>query len=77
MSSPSQIQPDLPPGRYRHFKGGEYQVLDLAKHSETEEWMVLYRPLYGDQKLWVRPFAMFTEMVTYQNKLVSRFTLVE
>ncbi|TCI04466.1 DUF1653 domain-containing protein [Corallincola luteus] len=69
--------PALRPGRYRHFKGGEYQVIDLARHSETEEWMVLYRPLYGEQQLWVRPLAMFTEKVSHQNKTVARFTPVE
>jgi hypothetical protein len=66
--------PILQPGRYRHFKGGEYEVLDLARHSETEEWMVIYRPLYGNQQLWVRPLKMFVEHVSYQNQLVARFT---
>ena len=50
---------DIRPGRYRHFKGKEYQVLGLARHSETEEWMVVYRPLYGEGGLWVRPASMW------------------
>ncbi|KDE38561.1 hypothetical protein ADINL_3016 [Nitrincola lacisaponensis] len=52
------------PGRYRHYKGQEYQVIDLARHSETEEWMVIYRPCYGAGDLWVRPADMFSESVT-------------
>ncbi|QEW07021.1 DUF1653 domain-containing protein [Nitrincola iocasae] len=51
------------PGRYRHYKGHEYQVLDCAQHSETEDWMVIYRPCYGEGGLWVRPTAMFNESV--------------
>lgn len=51
------------PGRYRHYKGQEYQVIDLARHSETEEWMVIYRPCYGAGDLWVRPASMFSESV--------------
>ena len=54
---------ELKPGRYRHFKGNEYEVIGLATHSETEETVVVYRPLYGDGALWVRPLAMFTETV--------------
>jgi hypothetical protein len=55
---------DPPPGRYRHYKGNEYEVLGVARHSETHEEMVVYRPLYGDGGLWVRPKAMFSESVT-------------
>ena len=47
------------PGRYRHYKGGEYEVLGVATHSETEASLVVYRPLYGERGLWVRPLAMF------------------
>ena len=54
---------EIRPGRYRHFKGGEYQVLELARHSETGEQMVVYRALYGDGGLWVRPAAMWNEIV--------------
>ena len=61
-------------GRCRHFKGKEYEVLDFATHSETLELMVLYRPLYGEGKLWVRPASMWEEMVEADGKLVPRFT---
>lgn len=61
-------------GRYRHFKGKEYEVLDFATHSETLELMALYRPLYGEGKLWVRPASMWEEMVEADGKLVPRFT---
>ena len=53
----------LRPGRYRHFKGNEYEVLGMARHSETEEEMVVYRALYGERGLWVRPAAMWCETV--------------
>ena len=64
------------PGRYRHFKGGEYEVLAVATHSETHEPMVVYRPLYGDSGWWVRPLAMFLESVSHEGKVVSRFTRI-
>ncbi|WP_369820771.1 DUF1653 domain-containing protein [Rhizobacter sp. Root1221] len=51
--------PPTPPGRYRHYKGGEYEVLGAARHSETEELMVVYRTLYDQSGWWVRPHAMF------------------
>ena len=54
---------DIQPGRYRHFKGNEYQVLGIARHSETLEELVVYRALYGDGGLWVRPASMWTETV--------------
>ncbi|MGC4002325.1 MAG: DUF1653 domain-containing protein [Pirellulales bacterium] len=63
----------LPLGRYRHYKGPEYVVLGVAKHSETEEELVVYRPDYGARGLWVRPLAMFVETVEYQGKTVPRF----
>ncbi len=62
-----------PPGRYRHYKGMEYQVLDTVRHSETLEPMTLYRALYGEQGLWVRPAAMFMEKVTINGQTVPRF----
>lgn len=62
------------PGRYRHFKGGEYEVIGVARHSETGEPVVVYRPLYGDGGLWVRPLAMFVETVTHDGETVPRFT---
>ena len=65
------------PGRYRHFKGNEYQVLGVARHSETEEEMVVYRALYGDGGLWVRPAAMWTERVERDGYCGPRFRPVE
>jgi len=62
------------PGRYRHFKGGEYEVLSIAKHSETLEEMVVYRALYGEGDIWVRPVAMGNETVYLDGKEVRRFT---
>lgn len=67
---------DLPPGRYRHYKGLDYQVIDLARHSETEEWMVVYRCLYGDRSLWVRPLSMFRENVEVAGEDVPRFAYI-
>ncbi len=61
-------------GRYRHFKGGEYEVIGLAKHSETLEPMVVYRALYGDGGLWVRPAAMWDETVERDGQVFKRFT---
>lgn len=63
-------------GRYKHFKGGEYEVLGLAKHSETGEELVVYRALYGEHGLWVRPLAMFTENVEVAGKTVPRFAYI-
>jgi hypothetical protein len=63
----------LPPGRYRHYKGGEYEVIGVARHSETDEPLVVYRPLYNDSGLWVRPLAMFLETVTSNGASVPRF----
>ena len=68
---------DVPAGRYRHYKGGEYEVFFVATHSETEEPVVVYRTLYGDHSYWVRPLAMFTEEVLVDGKSVPRFALVE
>ena len=64
------------PGRYRHFKGNEYEVLGMARHSETEEEMVVYRALYGERGLWVRPAAMWNETVTREGKTLPRFTYI-
>lgn len=64
------------PGRWRHFKGKEYEVLDTAIHSETLEEMVVYRPLYGEGKLWVRPAAMWEEMVERDGVHQPRFVYV-
>lgn len=63
----------IPPGRYRHFKGNEYEVIGIARHSETEEPTVVYRPLYGSRGLWVRPAAMWNETVERDGKTYRRF----
>ena len=63
----------LTPGRYRHYKGQDYEVLHVARHSETEELLVVYRPLYGESGVWVRPLDMFTEQVEIGGKLTRRF----
>ena len=67
---------DPAPGRYRHYKGGEYEVIGVARHSETREPMVVYRPLYGEGGLWVRPLAMFAETVTNNGETVPRFAYI-
>lgn len=65
------------PGRYRHYKGNEYEVIGVARHSETDERVVVYRPLYNDSGLWVRPLAMFVEDVTVNGERVPRFARLE
>ena len=65
--------PTLPLGLYEHHKGGRYEVLGVARHSETHEALVVYRPLYGEGALWVRPFAMFTETVWVNGTPTPRF----
>ena len=64
------------PGRYRHYKGNEYEVVGDATHSETGEKLVVYRPLYGDRGLWVRPKAMFEENVVIDGRAVPRFAKI-
>ncbi len=68
--------PTLALGRYRHYKGGDYEVLGVACHSESLEPMVLYRPLYNQSGLWVRPYEMFIETVHADGKPQPRFALV-
>ena len=68
---------EIQPGRYRHFKGKEYEVLHLARHSETEEWMVVYRALYGEFGIWVRPASMWLETVERDGKVMPRFQRIE
>ena len=63
-------------GIYEHYKGNQYKVIDTARHSETDELLVLYRPMYGDESLWVRPFAMFFEKVTIDGLLTPRFKYI-
>ena len=67
---------ELKPGKYRHFKGGEYELMGVAKHSETLEPMVVYRALYGEGGLWVRPAAMWTEWVDKENYQGPRFQYI-
>ena len=67
---------EIQPGRYRHFKGGEYEVIGVARHSETMEELVVYRALYGERGLWVRPAAMWQEMVERDGKRFQRFTYI-
>ena len=67
----------LKPGRYRHYKGKDYQLIDVATHSETLERLVVYRPLYGDQALWVRPVTMFVEQVLVDGQSLPRFRFVD
>lgn len=66
----------IKPGKYRHFKGNEYEVLCTATHSETEEPMVVYRALYGERGIWVRPAAMWEETVVRDGKTFQRFTYI-
>ncbi|WP_455377997.1 DUF1653 domain-containing protein [Petrachloros mirabilis] len=63
----------IQPGRYRHYKGNEYEVIGVARHSETEEEFVVYRALYGEQGLWIRPVALFLETVLVEALPVPRF----
>ena len=65
------------PGVYRHYKGQQYEVLGIARHSETEEEFVVYRALYGDRGLWIRPLVMFTESVEKGGVSVPRFSRID
>ena len=67
---------EIRPGRYRHFKGKEYEVLGVARHSETEEEYVVYRPLYGEHSLWVRPASMWLEAVDRDGYRGPRFVRI-
>lgn len=64
-------------GRYRHFKGNEYEVLYIGKDSETMENVVIYRALYGQNEVWVRPARMWNETVERDGKIYKRFTLID
>lgn len=64
-------------GRYRHYKGNDYQVIGVARHSEDESELVVYRPLYGDGDLWVRPLSMFVEEVEVNGQSVARFAFID
>ena len=68
---------DIKPGKYRHFKGGEYEVVGVARHSETLEDMVVYKALYDNGSLWVRPASMWNETVLFEGKTVKRFEPID
>lgn len=68
---------NIPQGIYRHYKGSLYQVLHTAQHSETEELLVVYRCLYGEYGVWVRPLSMFSEIVMIDGKELPRFELIK
>lgn len=67
---------EIKKGIYRHFKGNEYELIDIAKNSETLEEMVIYRALYGEKELWVRPASMWNEIIERDGKKLRRFTPV-
>lgn len=67
---------DIKLGKYKHFKGNEYEVIGLAHHSETMELMVVYRALYGEHGLWVRPASMWNETLERDGKIYQRFTYI-
>ena len=67
---------EIKKGKYKHYKGLYYEVLDTVQHSETEEWMVVYKALYEDEGMWVRPYGMFIEKVEVGGEMVSRFEYV-
>ena len=80
MQEQQDFFPSLFPqrGRYRHFKGGEYLLVDFARNSETQEWMAVYRALYGQEGLWVRPLSMWLEPVERDGVLYPhRFTYID
>ncbi len=67
----------LPKGIYQHFKGNRYEVLEIAKDSETEEAFVVYRALYAERGVWIRPLVMFDETIERQGEKMKRFQLIE
>ena len=69
--------PEIEPGVYEHYTGARYEVLLVARHSETEEWYAVYRQLYGDGGAWVRPLAMFAESVEVDGRTMPRFRRVD
>jgi hypothetical protein len=76
MTSDLTPLPATPLGRYRHYKGGEYEVIGVARHSETLEPLVVYRPLYNASGLWVRPHEMFYGSLLMDGQMVLRFTAI-
>ena len=77
MSQSNTAPASIVAGRYRHYKGMEYQVIGLVKHSETEETLVLYKMLYGDFSSWVRPYSMFVETIEINGEIKPRLELIE
>lgn len=78
QTAPEEITPEaIEPGVYEHYKGARYEVLLVARHSETEEWYAVYRQLYGDGSAWVRPLGMFAESVEVDGRTVRRFRRVD
>lgn len=71
------LPPEPKPGRYRHYKGGEYEVIEICRHSETLEPLVVYRALYGERGLWVRPHAMWSEAVDVGGESRPRFARID
>jgi len=67
---------ELAKGLYRHYKGNLYEVIMTAQHSETEEWMVVYKAMYEDEGMWVRPYNMFMQKVEVEGVMVDRFAFV-
>ena len=67
---------DLKKGRYQHYKGAMYEVMTTAQHSETQEWVVVYKALYGAEGMWVRPYDMFVQKVEVEGKMIERFSYV-
>ena len=76
MSDLPPLPAEPKPGLYRHYKGNDYRVISLARHSETREVLVVYQALYGERGIWVRPAAMFVETVEVDGKRVARFARV-
>ncbi|CAA0081300.1 Uncharacterised protein [BD1-7 clade bacterium] len=70
------MKDNLKLGRYRHYKGNDYEVIGVARHSETEEPHVVYRTLYGNFDLWIRPLTMFTETIERDGQTIQRFTYI-
>ncbi|MGK0405605.1 MAG: hypothetical protein ACJAR6_000980 [Oleispira sp.] len=79
VSHPDKQQPAIKKGRYRHYKGAEYQVIDVARHSETEEWFVVYETRYAGEasSTWVRPAEMFSETVEIGGEIIARFQFID
>jgi hypothetical protein len=79
VSNSDNQQPAIKKGRYRHYKGAEYQVIDVARHSETEEWFVVYETRYAGEtpSTWVRPAALFSETVNVGGEIIARFQFID